>query len=353
MTGQMTMQAGTNCTPSIKVSDGAQTVTSSGGTVTVAQEDASIAYSGDATALVGSTLNLRATVMDSAATGYSGANPETGTSATIGDITKMWVEFDIYTESGCLTSTPTKVVYAQVADTGTSGDGIGTASAMYTSSSEASYCVVAKVVGGNTGGTNLYYTAPDAQTAVFTFYNNTGQFVTGGGWILDPAGGGNGHGNFGFNARFNKNNSPQGQMVYVYRGTYNGVAADYVIKSNSLTGLGFSCWNSNLVPPAYAACPAGNTTFPAKGTLQGKATIQINKASDGTSLYSDGNATFTAAVVDSGKSSGIGVDYFSLLVYDKNTVLYKQVSNPNGLSTVEWPGIVLQGGNVVIHGTTK
>ena len=76
---------------------------------------------------------------------------------------------------------------------------------------------------------------------MITFYNNTGQFVTGGGWIIDPASGGNGHGNFGFNARFNKNGAPQGQMVYVYRGLYNGVLADYRIKSNSLTSLGFSC----------------------------------------------------------------------------------------------------------------
>ncbi len=173
-----------------------------------------------------------------------------------------------------------------------------------------------------------------------TFYNNTGQFVTGGGWISDPGDGGNGHGNFGFNARFNKNGSPQGQMVYVYRGMYNGVLADFRIKSNSLTSLGFSCWSTTS--NAYGACPPGNATFPAKGTLQGKSTIQINRASDGYVLYSDGNSTFNATVVDRGQSSGIGSDSFTLTVYDKNAVLYKSV-----------PTTLLSGGNVVIHGTAN
>ena len=88
--------------------------------------------------------------------------------------------------------------------------------------------------------------------------------------------------------------------------------------------------------------PVGNATFPAKATLQGKSTIQINRASDGYVLYSDGNATFSATVVDSGQSSGIGSDSFQLTVYDKNAVLYK--NRCRGAS---------QGGNVVIHGTAN
>jgi hypothetical protein len=168
-----------------------------------------------------------------------------------------------------------------------------------------------------------------------TFYNNTGQFVTGGGWITDPNGG---HGNFGFNARYNKSGQPQGQLVYIYRGLYNGVLADFRIKSNSLVALSFSCWNTtqNL----FAPCPA-SPTYPAKATLNGKSTIQINRASDGYVLYSDGNGTFNATVTDSGESSGIGLDDFQLTVYDKNGVLYKQVGVPTP--------ILLKGGNVVIH----
>jgi hypothetical protein len=143
-------------------------------------------------------------------------------------------------------------------------------------------------------------------------------------------------------------------MVYVYRGLYNGVLADYRIKSNSLTSLVFACWNGSAVPPAYSSCPLGNATFPAKATLSGKSTIQINRASDGYLLYSDGNSTFSATVFDSGQSSGIGSDRFQLTVYDKNSVLYKQVgtlADPPG--PPYYNAIALQGGNVVIHGTAN
>jgi hypothetical protein len=144
-------------------------------------------------------------------------------------------------------------------------------------------------------------------------------------------------------------------MVYVYRGLYNGVLADFRIKSNSLGSLGFQCWTGPLPPTtggAYGICPTGNATFPAKATLQGKSTIQINRASDGYVLYSDGNATFSATVIDSGQSSGIGSDRFELTVYDKNGVLYKQVGDLGG-SAPYFNAAVLNGGNVVIHGTAK
>jgi uncharacterized repeat protein (TIGR01451 family) len=288
--------------------------------VTVTQEDAQISYTGETIALINTNLNLRATVWDSTASGYSGANPETGGNATIGDITKIWIEFDIYPAGSCLSGTPTKV-YAQVVDGLITGDGIGTASATYSTSQENSYCVVAKLVAGNAGGTNQWYTSPNAESAGLAFYKDTGQFVTGGGWVFDPDGGGNGKGNFGFNARFNNKGQPQGQFVYVFRGLYNGVMSDFVIKSNALSALGFS-----------------GTTYPITATLQGKNNIQINRASDGAQLYSDGNATFTAVAIDSGQSSGIGVDSFSLTVYDKNGILYKSV-----------PTRLLQGGNIVVH----
>src|SRR5207237_502917 len=158
-------------------------------------------------------------------------------------------------------------------DTGTLGDGIGTASTTYTSSTENSYCVDAKVVAGSGAGTNQFYTAPSSEPAGIAFYINSGQFATGGGWVNDPGGS---KGNFGFNARYNKSGSAQGQMVYVYRGLYNGVPADFIIKSNSLTALSFS-----------------GTTFPITATLQGKANLQIIRQSDGVTLFSDGNATFT------------------------------------------------------------
>jgi len=286
-------------------------------TIVVTPEDAAIQYTGETIAQIGTNLSLRATVWDSAASGYPGANPETGPSATLGELTKLWIAFDVYPMNNCLSGTPT-TKYAQVSDTGTAGDGIGTASSTFTSASEASYCAVARLVAGSSGGVNQWYTADNADAAVITFYENSGQFATGGGWINDPNGN---KGNLGFNARTNKKGQPQGQMVYIYRGTYNGVPADFVIRSNALSALAF-----------------GGKTYPIPVTLQGKGTIQINRSSDGALLYSEGNATFQATVVDSGMNSGIGSDSFALVVYDKNGVVYKNV-----------PTAPLQGGNVVVH----
>ena len=93
--------------------------------------------------------------------------------------------------------------------------------------------------------------------------------------------GSNGHGNFGFEAHNNKN-GPKGQFVYVWRGTYNGQAADFIIKSNALASL--------------TVVQLGSTTYQA--TLQGKCTYSIVSQATGKQLYSQGNLTFIATVTD-------------------------------------------------------
>jgi hypothetical protein len=284
-------------------------------TQTVAQENAFILYSGDTIAQVGTTLNLRATVWDSAAAGYPGVNPETGANATIGDITKMWIAFDIYPAGSCGSGAPS-TLYAQVGLTSTAG--VGIAASTLSSTTEVSYCVVSRLVAGSAGGPNQFYTAPAAETAGVDFYVNSGQFATGGGWVNDPSGS---HGNFGFNARYNSTGSPKGQMVYIYRALYNGVPADFIIKSNALSALQFT-----------------GTTYPISSTLQGKANVQVNRASDGYSLFSAGNYTFSATVTDSGQN-GTGGKQFSLIVYDSSGAPYHSVP----------AGTPLQGGNVVVH----
>src|SRR5204863_7705105 len=87
---------------------------------TINKEDASMDYSGDTIGLTGVNANLRATVWDSAAAGYQSGQSNTGPAGdtTIGDITRMYVQFDIYTATSCGTGTPTTKI-AQVVDTGT------------------------------------------------------------------------------------------------------------------------------------------------------------------------------------------------------------------------------------------
>jgi len=93
--------------------------------ILVKPEDATIQYTGESIAEIGKQLALRATVWDSAANGYGGLNPESTPTATLGNITKIWIAFDIYPTDSCLSGTPMATQYAQVADDGVSGDGIG------------------------------------------------------------------------------------------------------------------------------------------------------------------------------------------------------------------------------------
>src|SRR5215212_10047095 len=333
-------QAGTyasaiNCTPGSLAATNYTFATGTPGSLTITQEDASIEYTGDNIGFTGVNMTLEATVKDSAAAGYVPAGD-----TTRGDITKMWIKFDIYTAAN-YPGTPTATVYVQVSDTGTPGDGIGTAQTLYTSNTEGTYCVTATLVAGNNNpAVNAWYQA-EPDDATLTFYSNTGKFVTGGGWVVDPtAGSPNRHGNFGFNARTNKNGLPQGQLVYVYRGLYTGpctigktittctdVPVTYVIKSNSITALGFL----NLGTPQYP--------WPIQSRMQGKANIQINRSSDGALLWSEGNANFDSTITDSGQSSGVGSDDFKL------TVIRNGQSEPYKFVDT----IKLSGGNVVIH----
>jgi putative effector of murein hydrolase len=69
------------------------------------------------------------------------------------------VDFDAYKGSTGFTGTPIAAPRAQGVDTGVIGDGIGTATTIYSSSTEATYCVVARLVASD-GSTNLYYAAP-------------------------------------------------------------------------------------------------------------------------------------------------------------------------------------------------
>jgi hypothetical protein len=298
----------------------ASPATAAAATMVVSPEDASVSYTGDTLGTVGSALNLQATVIDSAAVGYIGLNPETGAGKTIGDITKMWIAFAITPVGGSTSTT----IYAQVLDTGTVGDGIGTASATFKASSTGSYTVLAELVAGSSGGANQYYSAPNAQPATITFAPSSGEFATGAGWITDPATLSRGF--FGLNAFYNSAGKAQGQFAYVWSGTYNGVPAFFTITSNALTALGFS-----------------GSTYPLSATLSGTATLQVNKASNFALLYGpETKLPFTVSAYDTGKSSGVGLDKLSL------TLTGSKASFLTG-GMKSFSGVLLGGGNVVIH----
>ena len=284
----------------------------------VSQKNATIAYSGDTLGVAGSALNLQATAMDSSAAGYGGANPQSNTKP--GDITKMWIAFVITPVGGATSST----VYAPVLDTGVAGDGIGTASATFKATSQSSYNVVASLVAGSGGGTNLYYSALDAQPASLTFYTGSGQFATGGGWLKDPTTGT--RGNFGLLAGYTPVGKPMGLFSYCWCGTYNGVPAFFTISASNITALGFS-----------------GAKYPLSATLSGTATLTVTKATNCGLLYGpETNLPISVTACDTGQSSGVGVDKLSLTLTGSKAPFLA-----GGMKS--FTGLVLGGGNVVIH----
>ena len=152
-------------------------------TFSVLREDATLQYSGDTIGLVGAPLTLAATFTDSAASGYAGANAESGAGATIGDISKARVVFEVFSAASCMSGTPLATIPAAVVDTGVAGDGTGSAQASWSTATEGSFCIVVSLVATTGSGHNAYYTAPPAMAGALAVFADTVGKVTGGGCI--------------------------------------------------------------------------------------------------------------------------------------------------------------------------
>jgi hypothetical protein len=204
---------------------------------------------------------------------------------------------------------------AFVTDTGTAGDGIGTATVNWSSSSEGSFCIVASLVGASGTGTNGYSVAAPAEPAGLAVFIVVAGKVTGGGWVTI----GDGRGNFGFNATSIKG-PVKGNLVFIERTVYKGKKAMLIVKSNAIDTLRTS-----------------GTTFPITATLTGKASFKYISSVDGSTLFESGNATFSATVVDTDAKGGAG-DAFAIRVLDKT-----------GAVLVDLGPTALGSGNIVAH----
>src|SRR5205085_12255532 len=125
--------------------------------------------------------------------------------------------------------------------------------------------------------TNGFYMAPVEDQSVTVAIAGTG-FVTGGGWVNEPNLGT--RSNFGFTVKYLKNGNIQGNSLYIYRQTLDlkalyptlsvpsGVRAyNWVIKSNSMTGLTESCTTTQ--PVVCTATFTGKSTITAVDRLTG------------------------------------------------------------------------------------
>jgi hypothetical protein len=111
---------------------------------------------------------------------------------------------------------------------------------------------------------------------------------------------------------------PLGQVVYISQGLFNGIQANIIARTSSLTSLAFD-----------------STASPLQATVIGQAALLITRASDGAILLNDSSATLTLTATDAGRGSGD-----SLAV---------KISDHNDDQVVALPLTQLLAGNIVIN----
>ena len=156
---------------------------------------------------------------------------------------------------------------------------------------------VTLVVGGD------YYTG--SGTTVFTVFDPSAGFASGGGWVVNPVTGY--RANYGVNVKYLKNGNYQGSALYVEHGS----DGDYKVKSTSLNSTG-----------GFAIIPI---TGGAEAQIAGKATYFVNDVGTG-------NYSFIARVIDKG-TPGTN-DQFGM-----------KLINPSGQVVFNFSPVTLGGGN--------
>ncbi|MHA2292397.1 MAG: NosD domain-containing protein [Candidatus Hodarchaeales archaeon] len=255
------------------------------------KEIATSSYTGTTIATTHATdITLRATVLD-ADDGYWG------------DLSQATASFFLYTAPIDLNNPFLFVSSIPVSPTGTPGVGVATLDVP--NLAEGSYIVYVQLE----AAFNNYYDGPWSDAVVLTIYEPTGEFVTGGGWIVDPAGS---KGNFGFNVRFLKNGRVQGQSIYVYRvGEW-----EIIVKSNAWSGL--------AIEDTHAF-------------FEGKAVVQMFNSKTGDLVWDEGNYQFRVDVWENVDGS----DVYQIRIYDKNGLVFHDAGfSPLG---------ELGGGHIAIH----
>jgi hypothetical protein len=184
---------------------------------------------------------------------------------------------------------------------------------------------------------DYYHRFDQSDNTVVTVYKPTGDFVTGGGYLINQ---GNTAGtyagdpglktNFGFNVKYNKKGTNlQGKMNFIFRRTVDGVIHTYQIKSNSMISLGV-----NIKDPA-----AQIAVFVSKANLT-DITDPLYPISLG------GNLGLEVYMTDKGEP-GLN-DMIAISLWDGDILLFS--SNWKGTSTAE---TLLGGGNVVVHSSVN
>ncbi|MBN2228585.1 MAG: hypothetical protein JW779_03255 [Candidatus Thorarchaeota archaeon] len=222
-----------------------------------------------------------------------------------GDITRIQVTFRIYNVPIDLNAPV--LVFGPVYLEESSVDGVGVITLEIDNLSENGYIIIVSIESGD----NPYYNGPDSDPVILTIFEPTGDFVTGGGWIIGPSGS---KSNFGFNVKYTKKGLPKGQSIYTFR------EGDWlsIIKSNAWIGM---------------AIEEDHAFF------EGRCTIQKYNSETGELLWDVGNYQFRVDVWDVDESGGI--DVYQIRVLDKNGLVFHEI----GFAPIGYLG----GGNIAIH----
>ncbi|HKP70182.1 MAG TPA: tandem-95 repeat protein [Pyrinomonadaceae bacterium] len=148
-----------------------------------------------------------------------------------------------------------------------------------------------------------YYTG--SGTTVFTVFDPSAGFASGGGWVINPSTGY--RGNYGVNVKYLKNGNYQGSVLYVE----HRPDGDYKVKSTSLNSTG-----------GFAIVPI---TGGSEAQIAGKANHVVNDVGTG-------NHSFIARVIDKGTAGTNDQFGFKLI-------------NPSGQTVFSFDPVLLGGGN--------
>ncbi|WP_143774412.1 YDG domain-containing protein, partial [Niastella vici] len=302
------------------LTSGNYSITFKTGTLTITKEDAQVTYTGltlvATTTPTSSTANLTlsATIQD--ITAVSG---DPAYDVYAGDIRKATVTFNI--DGVDKATVPIGLVNGSDTKTGTAittvtGVGIG------------DHTVLIKL--------NGYYigTAAGDNSFVVEVFQNTGDFITGGGYLKLTNSSGQKPGdagtknNFGFNIKYNKGGTNlQGTINTIIRRMEGGVLHVYQVKGNSMTSL-----------------TVNGTATPPTAVFNGKANVTdiTNPASP---ISIGGNYTLQVSMTDQGEPGTN--DKIGITVFNKDGGIW-YTSNWDGTQTIQQ---TLGGGNLVVHGS--
>ena len=293
--GTVTAPAGTYAAH-VTASDGTTTVTSTL-TITVAKEDATVAYTGGLFFPASSST----TSVSLAATVHQAAD------GSLGDLTKAQVEFRLF-RSGNSSSTPDLVV----GPVAVSAAGAATATATL---AQDTWTVVTRVVPANT-----FFTSPSSDgTAITVFRPVDFALVIGAGFVHDP--GGDDRALFAFEIHAERHGNADGGFLYTFHGS-DGL--DYSVRSSSVDSLAISG-------------PGGRTA-----SFDGRATVAAVDPRTHRIVPSAGGTGFEYRVdaIDNGGSHTR--DQFALVVTRPDGTVFHRAGTPNAPLT-------LAGGNISVN----